>query len=76
MRAFGAHWSGADDEILLVVAVYKKSEERRFWARRDEFQATVKDYFDVFDELEETGQIREWISRAKKSNEFFVCESG
>ena len=72
MRAFGAHWSGSDTDILLVIAIYKKGSERSFWRRKDDFQSTAEDYFEVLDRLDEDGQIQEWISRAKTSDDFLV----
>ena len=53
--------------------MYKKSQEDEYWARTGEFQSTVLDYFDVLNELDDNGEIHQWLQKAAESQEFLVC---
>lgn len=75
MRAFGAHWNGSEVDILIVVAIYQKTDKDEFWNRKMEFQWTVEDHLDALDELEGTAKIDEWLDEAREDENFLVYQS-
>lgn len=70
MRAFGSHWDGGEVHVILVLAIYTKNQEDRYWALVGRWKQIARDWHDRLSARQAAGALTDALERLDARDEY------